>query len=146
MGRYADMVWHICLLRTSQPCDAQDAFQDTFMKHLGHQGAFESADHEKAWLIRVAINTCNDQHKKAHRNDIELPVSLAAVESQQPGNELSQVIDAMQLLPIDQRTALYLNAVQGYSADEVAKAMGSTPGTVYSWVSRARTQLKEALK
>lgn len=116
------------------------------MKHLGHQGAFESADHEKAWLIRVAINTCNDQHKKAHRNDIELPVSLAAVESQQPGNELSQVIDAMQLLPIDQRTALYLNAVQGYSADEVAKAMGSTPGTVYSWVSRARTQLKEALK
>lgn len=52
----------------------------------------------------------------------------------------------MSKLPADQRNALYLNAVQGYTAEEVAQMMGSTAGTVYSWVSRARMHLKELLR
>lgn len=146
MGRYADMVWHICLLHASQRSDAQDAFQNTFLKHLTHEKPFESDEHEKAWLIRVAINTCNDQHKRSHRNDDELPEGLQSATLDQPGGELSDVLDAMAKLPRDQRDALYLNAVQGYTAEEIARLMGSTTGTVYSWISRARARLKEALR
>lgn len=146
MGRYADMVWHICLLHAAQRADAQDAFQDTFLKHLSRGKPFESDEHEKAWLIRVAINTCNDQHKRAHRSDEELPEGLRSATPDQPGGPLSDVLDAMSKLPADQRQALYLNAVQGYTAEEVARMMGSTAGTVYSWVSRARAKLKELLR
>lgn len=146
MGRYADMVWHICLLHTSQRADAQDAFQNTFLKHLSHEKLFESDEHEKAWLIRVAINTCNDQHKRSHRNDEELSEGLQSIAFDQPGGALSDVLDAMARLPRDQREALYLSAVQGYTAEEIARLMGSAAGTVYSWISRARTRLKEVLR
>ncbi len=146
LDRYADMIWHICLMRTQQPSDAQDAFQDTFVKHLTYSKPFDDANHEKAWLIRVAINTCNDQHKRAYQSDTELTDVIRVSTLDQPGNELSEVLDAMMSLSTDQRTALYLSAVQGYSASEIADYMNTATGTVYSWISRAREQLKEALK
>lgn len=145
LGRYADDVWRICVLRCAQKSDAEDAFQDTFIKHLKRDQPFADAGHERAWLLRVAINTCNDQHKQAHRSDCELPPVAAAPDGDEPGSRTSEVLDAMRLLPVDQRTALYLTAVAGYSAEEAARMLDSTTGTVYSWVSRARAKLKEAL-
>jgi RNA polymerase sigma factor (sigma-70 family) len=145
LGRYADDVWRICLLRCAQKSDAEDAFQDTFLKHLKRAEPFADDGHERAWLLRVAINTCNDQHKRAHRDDEELPAFVAAPGGDGPGTRMADVIEAMRALPCDQRTALYLTAVAGYSAEETARMLDSTSGTVYSWVSRARAKLKEAL-
>jgi RNA polymerase sigma factor (sigma-70 family) len=145
MGRYSDDVWRVCLLRCTQRSDAEDAFQDTFLKHLNREEPFEDDEHERAWLLRVAINVCNDQHKRAYRADGELPQIAASPAVEGPGSRTADVMDAMRTLPCDQRTALYLTGVMGYSAEEVARMLGSTTGTVYSWVSRARAKLKEAL-
>lgn len=145
MGRHADAVWHVCLLRCARTSDAEDAFQDTFLKYLKRTEPFADEEHERAWLIRVALNTCADQYKRAYRNDGALPDTLHADGAFEPGGAMGDVLDALMRLPVDQRTALYLTAVQGYSADEVAQTMEVATGTVYSWVSRARAKLKEAL-
>lgn len=145
--RYADMVWHICVLQLRNRADADDAFQNTFLRYLEKAPAFNDPEHEKAWIARVAINICKDHLKSAHRKDGELPDEHGLLDSEgfeQPGSRLYEVFDLLKDLPDNHKLAIYLTAVHGYTADEVARIMDATPNTVYSWVSRARQQLKEA--
>ena len=52
--------------------DAEDVVQDVFEKLLHYNGIFESEEHLKAWLLRVAINRCPDLTRAAHQKDTEL--------------------------------------------------------------------------
>ncbi len=151
LKRHADPVWHVCFLYFGNSPDAQDAFQETFVKLLSYGGEFNGPEHEKAWLITVASNVCRDMLKrfdckKATPSDgsdfVDLPSSdcFAA-----PGGAVSEALAAMSALPRNHRMALYLCAVQGYTAEEAARMMDSSTNTVYSWVARARTSLKEML-
>ena len=54
------MVYRIALAYCGNAHDASDVFQNTFLKRHLHSGTFTDADHEKAWLIRVAINCSNN--------------------------------------------------------------------------------------
>ena len=53
---YSGMLFRICYCILCQKDDAEDALQDTFLKYLTKAPEFESAEHEKAWLIKVATN------------------------------------------------------------------------------------------
>lgn len=151
MKRHADPVWHVCFLHFGKTADAQDAFQETFLKLLAYEGEFSDEEHEKAWLIRVAANVCKDMLKRADRkrtvahDEVDLSAFSSNDPLDTPGSALSEVMAAMMQLPREQRTALYLCSVQGFTADEVACVMGCSSNTVYSWVSRARSRLKEVL-
>ena len=57
---YADTVRRICFIHLKNHADVDDVFQEVFLKYLLHDSPFESDAHEKAWLIRVAINACKD--------------------------------------------------------------------------------------
>ena len=151
MKRHADCVWHVCFLYFGRTADAQDAFQESFLRFHARREPFRDSEHEKAWLIRVATNICKDMLKKSERRNVAVDEAdtgaLASRDSlAQPGGAVSDVLDALSSLPPDHRTALYLTAVQGYTAREVARLMGATENTVYSWVSRARERMKELLK
>ncbi len=151
MERHADSVWHVCFLYFGRTPDAQDAFQETFLKLLAYRGEFNDGEHEKAWLITVATNVCRDMLKRSDRSKTIAAesVDLSSLRSSDsfdiPGSRISEVLSAMMQLPRDQRAALYLCAVQGFSADEVGHMMGAPANTVYSWVARARSHLKEVL-
>ncbi len=58
--RYADMVRRLCLVHLKNEADTEDVFQTVFLQYVLHDGAFESEEHEKAWLLRVTINACRD--------------------------------------------------------------------------------------
>ena len=60
MNTYGNMLFRLCLLTLGNAADAEDAVQDTLIKYLQKAPVFESADHEKAWLITVATNRCRD--------------------------------------------------------------------------------------
>ena len=55
VDRYADMVWRLALARTGNVSDAEDVFQEVFLRHLRHGHKLTSPEHEKAWLIRCTI-------------------------------------------------------------------------------------------
>ena len=57
---YADMVRRICFMYLKNYQDVEDVFQEVFLKYILYEKTFESDAHEKAWLIRVAINACKD--------------------------------------------------------------------------------------
>ena len=67
--RYSDTVYRAALHNCSCAADAEDVVQDVFEKLLNYHGSFESEEHLKAWLLRVAINRCRDLARAAHQKD-----------------------------------------------------------------------------
>ena len=150
MAEHGDAVWRVCLMRLGSRADAQDAFQETFLKYATHdEAAFQSAEHERAWLLRVASNHCVDVlRSRSHTVESldELDERPAPLElAQDPQASLWEVGEALGRLPGEQRQALYLTVCEGYRAGEVAKMMGVPVNTVYSWVARGKKQLRKAL-
>ena len=138
----------------SSRADAEDAYQDVFLKYaLADDATFASEEHRKAWLLRVAANTCKDALKRAERQNTSLnckdtPLAEPAQSDPlaQPDSETSMVLDAMRKLDDPPRTPLYLALVEGYTAPEISRMTGAPANTVYSWISRGKALLKEALK
>lgn len=152
MERHADAVWRVCVLYFRSHADAQDAFQDAFLKYaLADQVVFNGDEHRKAWLIRVAANVCKDMLKAASRrvaplDEADCAEHLASCDpASQPASFSSEVVDAMRSLDDPPRTPLYLSLYEGYSAPEIARMVDAPVNTVYSWIARGKRQLKEVL-
>ena len=107
-----------------------------------YSGRFESEEHLKAWLLRVAINRCHDLTRAAHQKDTELDENLPAPDAFEDGS----VLDAVRSLPENYRNAIYLHYYEGYTAAEVGRMLGAPTNTVLSWLRRARAQLHTMLR
>lgn len=149
---YSDAVWRACMLHAPSQADAQDAFQDTFVKYAQSDGKrFNDSEHVKAWLIRVAVNRCKDMARSAARGNVTLEEAnvanwvVSSDSESQPGSAEWEAVEAMRSLDDPPRTPLYLALCEGYSAQEIADQVGAPVGTVYSWISRGKAQLREAL-
>lgn len=143
--KYADTVFRICILHLKNKNDAEDIFQEVFLKFALNDKEFENANHEKAWIIRVTINACKDLIKSFFRNrtiSIDELISVADEEKE----DLSYVLEAVLKLPVKYRDAIYLHYYEGYSALEIGEILGKNENTVYSILSRGRSMLKESLE
>lgn len=184
INSHGDAVWRACLVYLA-PSEAEDAFQNTFMKYALCDKAFNDEEHKKAWLLRVAINICKDVLKAARRKDVSLDCQLAqakhakgafvdeassrgmkeaslrGAENISPGEValglsepsveqsmfgLREILDALNSLGDPPKTELYLSLYEGYTAKEIAVMTGEPEGTVYSWISRGKKLLREALR
>lgn len=141
---YSDMVRRICLYHLKNIADTEDICQDVFMKYMLYDGSFEDAEHEKAWLIRVAVNACKDRFKSLFRHKT-VPLDVLEEEAAvlEPGQ--SEVLEAVLSLPSKYKDVIYLHYYEGYSASEIAGLMRSKENTVYSLLSRGRSILKKKL-
>ena len=147
--RHGDAVWRVAVLYFHAHADAQDAFQDAFLKYaLADQVAFNDDEHCKAWLIRVTANVCKDMLKAASRRAVSLDDAVCAASNDpatQPASFSSEVVDAMRSLDDPPRTPLYLSLYEGYTAPEIAQMVDAPVNTVYSWLARGKKQLQEGL-
>lgn len=154
MNTFADAVWRACLVYLSA-VDAEDVFQDTFMKYALYDQTFRSEEHKKAWLLRVAINACKDFLKAKRTKNASLDDRLdpdgeladsQALQTQSSNEGLREILDAMDSLGDPPKTELYLSLYEGYSAREISQITGEPEGTVYSWISRGKKKLREVLQ
>lgn len=148
--RWASTVWRLVRCRLHSRADAEDAFQNTFLALCKSQPAFESLEHQKAWLLRCAINCCN-QIGRAHATRGVVPLdacgeaalAVAAPADQGPDEDLAA---ALARLSDKQRTAVHLFYFEGYSTDEIASITHERPATVRSHLRRARQALRLQLE
>ena len=141
---YADTVRRICFVHLKSQQDTEDIFQEVFLKYVLRGDAFEDLSHEKAWFIRVTINACKDFLKSAvRRNTVSMDalIDLPAPERE----EYREVLEAVLQLPTKYKDIVYLHYYEGYSAVEIAALLNKKINTVYTLLSRARTQLKSTL-
>jgi RNA polymerase sigma-70 factor (ECF subfamily) len=144
LDKYADTVRRICFVNLKNVHDAEDVFQDVFLKYLLHNPSFESEAHEKAWLIRVTLNACKDTLKSFFRRKVSSVEDLLT-EPSLTDEDNREVLDAVIRLPENYRVVIYLFYFEGYSALEIAAILKKNENTVYTWLSRARTRLKSDL-
>lgn len=139
LDRYADMVLRIALHNVGIPADAEDVAQEVFLKRITAKRAFDSIEHEKAWMIRVTVNQCRDFLRAAHRRDVALDENVPC---KAPDTE---VLDAVLRLPADFRNVIYLHYYEGLSVAEIARILRRRENTVSSRLHRAREALKSSL-
>lgn len=150
MGSHGDSVWRSSCLYLRRKADAEDAYQETFLRLArADDVVFNGAEHMKAWLLRTNANICKDMLKAAEARCSALDPD-GAYESLDPylspGSELAMIADAMNKLDESMRTPLYLALVEGYAAAEISQMTGVPKNTVYSRISRGKKLLREALK
>lgn len=123
--------------------DAEEILQDTLLKLLTAAPSFESEEHKKAWLLKVAANLSKNRIEyNALRDCDELDESLAA----EGREDLSFVWEAVKQLPTQYREVIHLHYYEGYSTEEMAKILGRNPSTIRSDLRRGREKLKSLLK
>ncbi len=123
--------------------DAEEILQDTLLKLLTAAPGFESEEHKKAWLLKVAANLSKNRIEyNALRDCDELDESLAA----EGREDLSFVWEAVKQLPTQYREVIHLHYYEGYSTEEMAKILGRNPSTIRSDLRRGREKLKSVLK
>ena len=148
IDRYADMVYRLALSQMKNTTDADDLFQEVFVRLVSHIQDLESWEHVKAWLIRVTIN-CAKKHFEQYWNKnvdyLEEPERMA---DESDGYELLEehpVRAAVQKLPPKYRLVIHLYYFEERSVAEIAQLTDQKETTVKSQMHRAREMLKDLI-
>lgn len=142
--QYADMVRRLCMIHLKNYHDTEEIFQTVFLKYFLSSVVFESSEHEKAWFIRVTINSCKDLLKNFfHSRTVPLDELLNRTEELTPDH--SEVIEAVLSLPVKYREVVYLYYYEEYTAVEISGILGKKLNTVYTLLTRSKRLLKERL-
>jgi len=139
---YSDMLIRISFSYMKNLSDAEDITQEVFIKLLEKKPSFENVEHEKAWLIRVAINLSKDKLKSAYFKNTA-PLDGDFIDITKEDNE---IIESVLTLPLKYRSIVLLYYYEDYSISEVATILSLKESTVGSQLSRARKLLKPILK
>lgn len=145
---YSDTVYRIAYARTRNHQDAEDITQNVFLKYVAAKKAFDSEEHRKAWILRVAVNCTNDYVKSAYyrkRAALE-DIPEQGAEQSYEIEEKSEVYYAVQSLPEKYRIPIHLFYYEDMSIAQIAAATSQTQSTVRSQLTRARNMLKKILK
>ena len=147
MADWGDAVYRLALGQTRSRADAEDVYQDVFLRLLDSGTAFESPEHLKAWLLRVTVNRCRDLARSGwKRRTVALDPEWDAPDAAAHDDEDAADWDAVGQLPEQQRTAVHLHYVEGYSTEEIASALDCRPATARTWLFRARARIRELLE
>ncbi len=143
VNAYADAILRLSYTYLKSTDDAQDICQTVFVKFLSEPRQFESAAHERAYVLRMASNACKDLLKSPWRKRtcgldtvLEVPASEA---------EEGSILTAVNELPAHYRTVIYLFYYEGYQAAESGKILGIPTATVHTRLARGRARLKDIL-
>ena len=137
---YADAILRLSYTYLKNTHDAQDVCQTVFVKLLTEPRDFESPAHERAYVMRMAANACKDLLKSPWR---KRTCGLDdAVEVPAPEAEDGSLLAAVNGLPANYRSAIYLYYYEGYQATEIGKILSAPTATIHTWLARGRARLK----
>ncbi len=142
LRKHADMVRRLCFVYLRSGTDVDDIFQEVFLKLLQRDTPFESDEHEKAWLIRVASNRCKDTIKSFWRSKVDLTDEMEVRWEDPEEKEILQVVLS---LPQKYKDVVYLHYYEGYSVPEMAQILERNENTIYSHLHRAREIMRKML-
>lgn len=165
---FVDQLFGAAMRYTRNRADAEDLVQDAMAKAYQSFHQFRPGTNLRAWLYRVLTTTWINTYRKSQRRPQEVSADGVADGLDDAGDfslfdrldggsspsaefEVMQqlpaeaVKDALDELPEQFRTAVYLADVEGFSYAEIAEIMETPIGTVMSRLHRGRTALQKAL-
>lgn len=151
---YRDKIYAVCLRVTKNREDAFDAAQECLIKIYMNIGDFNMKSEFSTWAYVIARNTSLDIVRKrrpeATGDEREFIIMNApsndSPEKEVENNELrKEIIRQVNMLPDDQRRAVILRDIDGYSYAEAAELLGISVGTLKSRLHRAREKLRQSI-
>ena len=125
---------------TPEPALAEDLVQETMLLAWRGFHRFQAGTNARAWLFRILFNAFHGEGRKALRTPEPQPCDVRPMLQ-----EAAEIAEALQSLPVEQRTVLLLAVVEGFTCREIAGILDLPIGTVMSRLSRARQELRRFL-
>jgi RNA polymerase sigma-70 factor (ECF subfamily) len=154
ISRHKDRLWSVALRTTSDPEEASDALQDALISAYRRAEQYRGDAAVTTWLHRIVVNASLDRlRRKSVRPTTTLPdhyenSSVEIADSRDYISEretMMEISAALAELPLDQREAVVLLDIEGYSIEDAAIELNCPPGTVKSRSSRGRAKLAQRL-
>ncbi|MBQ7000048.1 MAG: RNA polymerase sigma factor [Oscillospiraceae bacterium] len=138
LDAYGDRLYRMCFVMLGNEADAEDAVQETLIRYFQKAPPFSDAEHEKAWLLRVAANQCRDilRLKTRHNHADVDSLSIAA-----PAAPDQQILEALMALPEKYRLVMMLHYVEEYRVEDIAKIIEKTPSAIKMRLQKGRKLL-----
>lgn len=150
--RHRDRMWAVALRTLGDPDEAADAVQDAFVSAYRKAATFRGEAAVTTWLHRIVVNACLDRMRRKSVRPVADDELIEAAERDAPlpdqtvEREVSmEVSAALKQLPADQRAALVLVDMMGYSVEDAAQVLQVPSGTVKSRCARGRAKLAPIL-
>ena len=151
---YQEDVFRVCLGFSRNPQDAEDLSQEVYLKAFRKIGTIHEPQALKAWLLRIARNTCLDHQKRSRlfrlfRRSVTRDDAQENSTQQEQINtreRLARLKEAVGRLPRKQREVFVLREYGHLSYAELAEVLGIKQGTVMSRLNRARKAMLNFIK
>ena len=154
--RHRDRMWAVAIRTLGEPEEAADALQDAFISAFRRADSFRGDAKVTTWLHRIVVNACLDRIRRRQvraadplPEDEDRAAELAGPALADPAEVRERrldVLDALRQINPDQRSALVLVDMEGYSIEEAAAILDCAPGTVKSRCARGRAKLLPLLR
>ena len=155
VGRHRDRLWAVAMRTTQDPEEASDALQDALISAFRRADSFRGESAVTTWLHRIVVNASLDRlRRRSVRQADPIPDDVDDL----PGRTVADPTDALDTrlvqleiaraladLPSEQREAVVLVDIEGWSVEETAAYLGCPTGTVKSRCFRGRAKLAERL-
>ena len=143
--KYKNNIYAVAFNICKNKHDAEDVVQDTFIQYLSHKKDFQSEEHIRAWIIRVAINKAKNKNNLFFRRN-SLPLEDYMETLTFESDESHELFEAVMKLPEKYRIVIHLFYYEDYSVQEIADILKITQSNVKVRLSRGRLSLRKTLK
>ncbi|MBO4592244.1 MAG: sigma-70 family RNA polymerase sigma factor [Eubacterium sp.] len=158
--KFADMVYRLAVSNTKVTQDAEDVFQEVFVKLVRYKDTIKNEEHLKAWLIRVTINEARRLEGSGWKKNVSLDVpdemqdgiSAEQEESESPeeaylaDEKRESVLKKVRELPQKYREVIHLFYYEEMKITEISAILDVNEATVKTRLRRAKEILEKTLK
>ncbi|MCI9374484.1 MAG: RNA polymerase sigma factor [Lachnospiraceae bacterium] len=146
MDSYGNLLWRTGIMMLGEPQDVQDMIQEVLLKYMQKRPVFHDAEHEKAWLLRVAVNLCRDMLRLRSRrryfpiDELE-PEAVGSTDA-----ESREILEEIAMLPQKWKSVLLLHYIEGYSLKEISEILDVSENAVKKRMQRAKEALRRRME
>ncbi len=148
--RNARVMMTVCLRYTGNRMEAEDVFQEGFVKAFNHMHQYNGAGSLGGWLRMIMVNTAINHLRAAKKlrysQELEAAERLAGEEESALDGLASQdLMELVQRMPEGYRTVFNLFAIEGFGHKEIGEQLGISENTSKTQFLKARNWLKKQL-
>lgn len=145
IDKYNKNIYALAFNICKNKADAQDIVQDTFINYHVSDKEFESEEHIKAWLFRIAINKSKNITKSFwHKSRVTFEEYMNVIHFKDEKNKV--LFEEVMNLPEKYRIVIHLFYYEDYSIEEISECLNLSKSNVGVRLNRARNMLKKKLK
>ena len=141
MEHHGVVVYRLALCRMQSVQDAEDVYQEVFLRLLHQDAAAWDGEHLRAWLLRCTVNRCCDLHRFRLRRPVLALEELPELEAD-AGSAAAELWEAVARLPDKLRWVILLRYFSDYTLEETARALNLPRSTVHARQKKALELLK----